>query len=166
MMLRGRAKLATSQGEDSVATIDDVRALARRDHGLAVIVTQRPDRSPQASIANAGVLVHPVGGDAVVGFVMRGDTRKRANLRRRPRATVVFRAGWAWVAVEGPVDLAGPDDPLDGFDVDGVPQLLRDVFTAAGGTHDDWDEYDRVMAEERRVAVLVHPERVYSNPGT
>jgi hypothetical protein len=97
---------------------------------------------------------------------MRGDTRKRANLRRRPRATVVFRAGWAWVAVEGPVDLAGPDDPLDGFDVDGVPQLLRDVFTAAGGTHDDWDEYDRVMAEERRVAVLVHPERVYSNPGT
>jgi len=47
-----------------------------------------------------------------------------------------------------------------------VPQLLRDVFSAAGGTHDDWDEYDRVMADEDRLAVLVRPERVYSNPGT
>jgi hypothetical protein len=39
------------------------------------------------------------------------------------------------------------------------------VFSAAGGTHDDWDEYDRVMAGEERLAVLVRPERVYSNPG-
>ena len=28
-------------------------------------------------------------------------------------------------------------------------------FAAAGGTHDDWDTYDRVMREEGRVAVLV-----------
>ena len=68
------------------------------------------------------------------------------------------------LAVEGPVDLAGPDDPLDGLDAGRVPQVLRDVFSAAGGTHDDWDEYDRVMADQRRLAVLVSPERVYSNP--
>ncbi len=148
-----------------MATIEYVRDLTRRDHGLAVVVTQRGDGSPQASIANAGVLAHPVRGEAVVGVVVRGDTRKHANLRRRPRATVVFRAGWEWVAVEGPVDLAGPDDALEGLDTDRVPQLLRDVFSAAGGTHDDWDEYDRVMAAERRLAVLVEPERVYSNPG-
>jgi hypothetical protein len=37
------------------------------------------------------------------------------------------------------------------------------VFTAAGGTHDDWDEYDWVMAEERRTAVLVEPARITSN---
>jgi hypothetical protein len=105
-------------------------------------------------------------GDPVVGLVVRGDTRKHANRRRRPRATLVFRAGWEWVAVEGPVDLAGPDDPLDGIDAGRVPQLLRDVFSAAGGTHDDWNEYDRVMAAERRVAALIALERVYSNPGT
>ena len=149
-----------------MATIEYVRDLTRRDRGLAVVVTQRADGSPQTTIANAGVLEHPVRGDAVVGLVVAGDTRKHANLRRRPRATVVFRAGWEWVAVEGPVDLAGPDDPLEGFDAGRVPGLLRDVFSAAGGTHDDWDEYDRVMAAERRVAVLVQPERVYSNPGT
>jgi PPOX class probable F420-dependent enzyme len=149
-----------------MASIETVRDLAGRDQGLAVVVTQRADGSPQTSIANAGVLAHPVSGDAVVGLVVQGVTRKHANLRRRPRATVVFRAGWEWVAVEGPVDLAGPDDPLDGLDASRVPQVLRDVFSAAGGTHDDWDEYDRVMAAERRAAVLVHPERVYSNPGT
>jgi PPOX class probable F420-dependent enzyme len=149
-----------------VASIDYVRELAGRDHGLAVVVTQRADGSPQTSIANAGVLPHPVTGDAMVGLVVRGDTQKHANLRRRSRATIVFRAGWEWVAVEGPVDLAGPDDHLRGLDADRVPRLLRDVFSAAGGTHEDWDEYDRVMANERRLAVLVHPERVYSNPGT
>jgi hypothetical protein len=42
--------------------------------------------------------------------------------------------------------------------------LLREVFSAAGGTHDDWDEYDRAMREERRTVVLVTPTRVYSNP--
>jgi hypothetical protein len=41
--------------------------------------------------------------------------------------------------------------------------VLRDIFLAAGGTHDDWDTYDRVMAEERRGAVLIRPSRVYSN---
>jgi hypothetical protein len=37
------------------------------------------------------------------------------------------------------------------------------VFTAAGGVHDDWEEYDRVMAEQRRTAVLVTPHRVYGS---
>ena len=42
--------------------------------------------------------------------------------------------------------------------------LLRDVFEAAGGTHEDYAEYDRVVAAERRVAVLVTPSRIYQNP--
>jgi len=37
------------------------------------------------------------------------------------------------------------------------------VFVAAGGTHDDWDEYDRVMAAERRTAVFVHADRISGN---
>jgi hypothetical protein len=39
--------------------------------------------------------------------------------------------------------------------------LLRDIFVAAGGSHDNWDEYDRVVAEQRRAAVLVVPTRIY-----
>ena len=141
--------------------IDRVRRLAVADHGLAVIATVRRDGSVQCSVVNAGVLDHPVMGEPVVAFVAIGGSRKLAHLRRTPRATVVFRAGWDWVAIEGPTSLAGPDDALDGVEPGAVPQLLRDVFTAAGGTHDDWATYDRVMAEERRTAVLVEMERVY-----
>ena len=66
--------------------------------------------------------------------------------------------------MEGPVQLAGPDDRLDGFDPAELPELLRDVFRGAGGTHDDWPTYDRVMAQERRAAVLITPVRIYGNP--
>ena len=76
----------------------------------------------------------------------------------------MIRAGWQWAGVEGPTELIGPDDPYDGFDAERVRAAPpRDLHRARAGAHDDWDEYDRVMAEERRVAVLVAPDRVYSN---
>ena len=146
-----------------MASIDDVRRLVGAEHGLAVVCTAHADGTVQASVVNAGVLDHPVTATPALAFVARGGTRKLAHLRRDPRATIVLRSGWEWVAVEGTVDLAGPDDPLAGFAADALPQLLRDVFRAAGGTHDDWDTYDTVMAEEHRTAVLVRPDRVYSN---
>lgn len=37
--------------------------------------------------------------------------------------------------------------------------LLREVFSAAGGTHDGGDTYDAVMRDERR-AVLIDPTRI------
>jgi PPOX class probable F420-dependent enzyme len=143
--------------------VTDFAALVRRDHGLCVVSTLRADGTIQSSVVNAGVLDHPVIGGPVVGFTTRGRAAKLVNLRARPRTTIVVRAGWEWAAVEGLADIAGPDDPLPGFDPAELPALLRQVFTAAGGTHDDWPTYDRVMAEERRAAVLVSLERVYSN---
>ena len=138
-------------------------ALVPLDHGLAVVSTTRADGSVQSSVVNAGVLEHPLRGGPVVGFVAAGSSKRLSNLRARPRASVVLRAGWQWAGVEGVVDLAGPDDPLVGLDGERLRVLLREIFTAAGGTHDDWDEYDRAMADERRVAVLVDPVRVYGN---
>jgi PPOX class probable F420-dependent enzyme len=143
--------------------IADFAALVGRDQGLCVVSTLRAAGTIQSSVVNAGVLKHPVTGAQVVGFTTRGGSAKLANLRARPRATVVVRVGWEWAAVEGPVELAGPDDPLPGVDAEGLRVLLREVFTAAGGTHDDWPTYDRVMAEERRAVVMIAPERVYSN---
>jgi PPOX class probable F420-dependent enzyme len=134
------------------------------DHGLVVVSTLRADGTIQSSVVNAGVIDHPVTGQPVVGLVSAGSARRLVNLRARPRANVVVRARWQWCSVEGPVQLVGPDDPLPGVDGDGLRLLLREIFTAAGGSHDDWDEYDRVMALERRTAVLVAPERV-SGPG-
>lgn len=140
----------------------DITSLGARDDYLAVVATTRADGSVQGSVVNAGVLPHPVSGEEVVAFVTYGRV-KLANLRARPRATLVFRAGWDWGAVEGNCDIVGPDDPLEGFDPDRLPELVRSVFRAAGGTHDDWETFDRVMAAERRAAVLVRPERVYTS---
>lgn len=143
--------------------LSDVEALAGSEDHLAVVATTRADGTTQASVVNAGLFPHPVSGEPVVAFVTYGRA-KLGNLRRRPRVTLVFRHGWQWAAVEGTSELCGPDDPLAGVPVEGVPELLRAIFRAAGGTHDDWDEYDRIMREQRRTAVLVRPERIYSNP--
>jgi hypothetical protein len=73
------------------------------------------------------------------------------------------RSGWEWAAVEGRAELIGPDDPQPQIDVERLRLLLREVFIAAGGTHDDWDGYDRAMADQHRTVVLIAPERIYSN---
>jgi PPOX class probable F420-dependent enzyme len=138
--------------------------LGAAEHWLAVVATTRVDGSVHASLVTAGVLDHPVTGEATIGFVVRGDARKLVHLRRTGRATVVFRSGWEWVAVDGPASICGPDDDMDGVPPDQIPALLRDVFRAAGGSHDDWDEYDRVMAADRRAAVFVTPARITGNP--
>jgi PPOX class probable F420-dependent enzyme len=146
-----------------MADLELVRRLAAGDSGLAIVATTRADGTVQASLVNAGVMPHPVDGHDLVAFVARGGAAKLANLRRRPYANVVFRVGWEWVAVEGATTIVGPDDPLSGIDPAAVPTLLRNIFVAAGGTHDDWDEYDRVMATEHRTAVFVDPDRITSN---
>ena len=147
-----------------MADISDFQRLIGGEHGLVVVSTLRKDSTIASSVVNAGVLPHPVTGQSVVGMVIQGGTRKLDHLRERPRATVAVRVGWQWATAEGPVELIGPDDPRDGIDAERLRLLLREVFTAAGGSHEDFGQYDRVMLAERRTVVLVHPERVYSNP--
>ena len=146
-----------------MTTLDDAVALAKSDNGLAVVSTVRADGTVQASLVNVGLLPHPVSGEPVLAFVTYGKV-KLANLRARPPLAVTFRDGWLWATVEGRAELAGPDDPQPWLtEPDQLRLLLREIFASAGGVHDDWDEYDRVMAEQRRTAVFVEPTRVYSN---
>jgi PPOX class probable F420-dependent enzyme len=146
-----------------MTTLDDAVALAKSDNGLAVVSTVRADGTVQASLVNVGLLPHPVSAEPVLAFVTYGKV-KLANLRARPPLAVTFRDGWLWATVEGRAELAGPDDPQPWLtEPDRLRLLLREIFASAGGVHDDWDEYDRVMAEQRRTAVFVEPTRVYSN---
>lgn len=142
--------------------LDDVSAMAAAQQYLATVATTRADGTVQASLVNAGILQHPLRTTTVVGFVAHGRA-KLSHLRSRPAVTLLWRSGWQWATVEGRAELAGPTDPLPGVDGDRLRQLLRDVFRAAGGRHDDWATYDRVMAEQQRVAVLVTPHRIYGN---
>ncbi|CQD14342.1 PPOX class F420-dependent protein [Mycobacterium lentiflavum] len=146
-----------------MTTLKDAVALAAAESGLAVISTVRADGTVQASLVNVGLLPHPHTGESVLGFTTYGKV-KLANLRERPQLAVTFRNGWQWATVEGRAELVGPDDSQPWLaDSDQLRLLLREVFSTAGGTHDDWDEYDRVMAMERRAVVLIAPTRVYSN---
>lgn len=143
-----------------MTSLDAFAALARQVDGLSVVSTLRADGTIQSSLVNAGVLTSPLDGEQVVAFVTYGKV-KLGNLRARPQVTLATHAGWRWAAVEGRAAIIGPDDPHADFDAERLRVLLRDVFVAAGGTHDDWDEYDRVMRAERRAAVLVTPTRAY-----
>lgn len=143
-----------------MTSLDAIRSLSAREHGLATISVARADGSIHSSVINAGVTKHPVTGDDVVGAVLRGPSWKLQRLRETHRCTLVFRVGWQWASVDGPIDIIGPGDRFDGFDADDVPALLRSVFSDAGGTHDDWDEYDRVMAADGRTAIFVRPQRL------
>ena len=146
-----------------MTTLHAAVALASSESGLAVVSTMRADQTIQASLINAGILPHPGTGEPVLGFVTYGRV-KLANLRSRPQVAVTFREGWQWATVEGTAELAGPDDAQDWLDgAERLRLLLREVFIACGGSHDNWDEYDRVMAEQGRTAVLITPTRVYSN---
>jgi PPOX class probable F420-dependent enzyme len=145
-----------------VPDLTTFRDLVPADHGLCTLSTVRPGGGIQSTVVNAGVLPHPTTGAEVVGVVAAGGSRRLEHLRADPAVTISIRAGWQWATVEGTAELIGPDDPGT---PDDLAQLLRDVFIAAGGTHDDWDEYDRVMAEDRRVVVLITPTRAYTNPG-
>ena len=144
--------------------LDDVKRLVATETGLATLACTRPDGTVAVSVINAGVLPHPVTGAEVVGLVTVGGSRKLEHLRARPVASIAWRHGWNWAGAEGLVDLIGPDDELAGFDPARLPALLREIFSAAGGTHDDWDTYDRVMAAERRTAVLIAPSKIYGQP--
>jgi hypothetical protein len=134
------------------------------DRHLGVLVTTHPERTePQVSVVNVGVIAHPTTGESRVAFVARPGA-KLVNLRARPSATIVARAGWEWVATRGPVELSGPDDPGLGLDADEQRRLLLDIYHAAGGDHPDPDRYGEVMVAERRCAVLLRPQRFWSNP--
>jgi PPOX class probable F420-dependent enzyme len=138
--------------------------LAAQDSGLVVFTTLRRDGSAQSSVVNAGVMQHPLTHEPVVALVAVGGSRKLDHVRADPRSTVTARAGWQWATVEGTTQLIGPDDPHPDIDKERLRLLLREVFTAAGGTHDDWNTYDQVMRDERRTAVFISPTRVYTNP--
>ncbi len=139
--------------------------LGRIAQGLAVVSTLRADHTIQSTLVNVGVVDHPHTGQLAAAFVTAASV-KRTHLRARPQITVTFRIGGQWASIEGHAVLAGLDDPQPWLNPADLPSLLRAIFVAAGGQHDDWDEFDAVMARERRLAVLVDPIRVYSNPAT
>lgn len=144
-----------------MTTLQEAVALAEADRGLAVVSTLRADATIQSTIVNTGIISHPESGETVLAFVSAGRVRQ-ANLRGRSQISATFRRGWRYATVEGRAEIAGPDDPHAWFDSERLRLLLRQIFAAAGGSHDNWADYDHTMLTERRAAVLIRPTRIYA----
>lgn len=143
--------------------LDNLRSKLATETGLAEVITLRKSGRPLVALINAGMIEHPATGEEVAAFVSGGSAARLVHLRRDPWITLAVRRNWDWVAVEGRAELAGPNDEHPAVPAAAVPQLLRTIFQAAGGTHDDYDEFDRAMAADQRCAVLITPDRVYGN---
>ena len=143
-----------------VADLAFVKDLAERDNFFAVVAVARGDGTVHASVVKAGILDDPEDGAPSVGLVVAGASRKLVYFRRNKQATVIYKDVGRWAAVEGPVRLEGPDDPSPSGTGRTVAAAIREVYRAAGGDHDDWEQFDRVMSEERRCAVFVRADRI------
>ena len=146
-----------------MSDIEDVKKFLSSENGLATVSTVQKDGRVLSSVVNCGVIDHPVSETPCVAFVSAGHAARLDHIRRGSQVTVAIRRGWAWRSVTGPADLIGPHCLPENFDSEDLRLLLRMVFESAGGTHEDWYEYDRVMSSEERVVVLVSLERILGN---
>ena len=132
--------------------------------GLATVSTTQADGRILTTVANCGIIEHPLTGDTCVAFVSGGNAARLKHVDRGSQVTVSVRRGWSWSSATGPADLIRPESLPEGINAEEMRLLLREVFHAAGGVHDDLEEYDRAMAEEKRVVVCVIPDRILGNP--
>ena len=132
--------------------------------GLATVSTTQADGRVLSSVVNCGMIKHPLTGDTCVAFVSGSKAARLRHIDRGSQVTVNVRRGWIWSSVTGPADLIRPESLPESIDAEQMRLLLREVFHAAGGVHDDLEEYDRAMAEEGRVVICVIPERILGNP--
>ncbi len=132
--------------------------------GLATVSTTQVDGKVLSSVVNCGIIQHPLTGATCVAFVSGSNAARLKHIDRGSQVTISVRRGWAWSSVTGPADLIRPENLPDSIDTEKMRLLLREVFHAAGGVHDDLEEYDRAIAEEGRVVICVIPERILGNP--
>ncbi len=156
-----------------MSSVDEVKRYLVTETGLATVSTVQADGRVLSSIVNCGVIDHPLTGTPCVALVSRGSAARIGHIRRGSQMTVAIRRDWNWISVTGPADLIGPDDlpPSFGtasvdtasFGTEQLRLLLREIYQAAGGSHDDYEAYDRAMVEDGRIAVLVAPDRILGN---
>src|SRR4029077_3941005 len=88
---------------------------------------------------------------------------KFKNLLRDPRCSLLIsHADWwsGFLVFEGNAELthSGNTDP------DALRLARRHIFSAPPRRRSrDWDEYDRIAAADKRVAMVLRPEHVYGS---
>ena len=133
--------------------IADLEQLVKQQP-VAIFTTFRKDGRPQMSLVTVGSF------EGGLAFTTQANRAKAANLRRDPRcALMLVKPGYRGYAVldgDAEVRSRSNTDPKQ------LRMDLRRVYQSASGKeHPDWEEYDRVMVEQRRLVVLLRPGRLY-----
>lgn len=120
-----------------------------KTHTHAVLATIRKDGRPQLSnvvvVYNQGQLEMSI-----------TETRaKYKNLLRDPRVTVLVQGDsfWQYLVVDGRATVVRGEEA--------IPLLRAYYEKAAGRPHEDWDEYDRAMRQDRRVLARISIDHMY-----
>jgi len=127
------------------------------DNPQGVLTSFRRNGMPQLSI----VTVYPcVGG---VGAATTETRMKFKNLLRDPRCSIlVSHVDWwsGFLVFEGTVEMvhSGNADP------ETLRMARRHIFSATTRRRSrDWDEYDKITAADKRVALLLRPSHMYGS---
>ena len=119
-----------------------------------VLATIRASGRPQLSN-----IMYVPGDGGMLRISVTDDRAKTANLRRDPRASlyVVGDNFYQYVVVETAAELT----PVAADPHDATVDALVDYYKAAIGEHPDWDEYRASMVTDKRLLVVLRPERAY-----
>jgi PPOX class probable F420-dependent enzyme len=127
------------------------------DNPQGVLTSFRRNGMLQLSI----VTVYPR--DGGVGISLTETRMKFKNLLRDPRCSVLIsHADWwsGFLVFEGRAELthSGNADP------EALRLARRTIFSATTRRRSrDWEEYDRITAADRRVAMVLRPDHIYGS---
>ncbi len=134
--------------------LSDAIAFARPRH-QGVLVTRRRSGAPQLSN-----IVYAMEPDGMARISVTDDRAKTRNLRRDPVSSLYVPGDdfWSYVVLDGTSSLSAVAGAPDDETVEELVDLYR---TVRGEEHPEWDEFRRVMVEERRVVARFRPTHAY-----
>jgi PPOX class probable F420-dependent enzyme len=134
--------IATNKTVDRAGLVEFMRT---RHH--AVLMTTRPDGSPQLSPVTSGVDAE--GRMVIATYPQRAKT---VNVRRDPRVSVCLLSddfGGPWVQLRGSAEV---------LDLPDAVEPLVEYFRSISGEHPDWDEYREAMRKQGKCLIRITVE--------
>jgi PPOX class probable F420-dependent enzyme len=125
-----------------------------RDRKQGVLTTIRSNGRPQLSN-----IMYAPGDEGMVRISVTDDRAKTKNLRRDPRASLYVLGDnfYQYVVVEAEAELT----PVAADPHDATVDALVSYYKDAIGEHPDWEDYRASMVNDKRLLVVLRPERAY-----
>jgi PPOX class probable F420-dependent enzyme len=127
--------------------LDRLLEFTRPRHRM-ILITRRPDGSPQASPVTGGV--DDSGRIVISTYPERAKAR---NARSHPEVSVVVLSDeWngPWVQIDGDCEILDVPEGLDAF-----VEYYRNI----AGEHPDWTEYRQAMLDQGKSLLRITPTR-------